>query len=48
VTVADLAEQFSLALKIRDDLTQSNEIVIRFANSSGRWTTASSRTAMPR
>ena len=28
VTVADLAEQFSLALKIRDDLTQSNEIVI--------------------
>jgi hypothetical protein len=28
VTVADLAEQFSLALKVRDDLTQSNEIVI--------------------
>jgi len=28
VTVADLAEQFTLALKIRDDLTQSNEIVI--------------------
>lgn len=28
VTVADLAEQFSLALKIRDDVTQSNEIVI--------------------
>jgi hypothetical protein len=28
VTIADLAEQFALALKIRDDLTQSNEIVI--------------------
>jgi photosystem II stability/assembly factor-like uncharacterized protein len=28
VTIADLAEQFTLALKIRDDLTQSNEIVI--------------------
>jgi len=28
VTVADLAEQFSLALKIRDDITHANEIVI--------------------
>ena len=28
VTVADLAEQFTLALKLRDDLTQCNEIVI--------------------
>jgi hypothetical protein len=28
VTIADLAEQFTLALKVRDDLTQSNEIVI--------------------
>jgi photosystem II stability/assembly factor-like uncharacterized protein len=28
VTVADLAEQFALALKIRDDLTQADEIVI--------------------
>jgi hypothetical protein len=28
VTVADLGEQFTLALKVRDDLTQSNEIVI--------------------
>jgi len=28
VTIADLAEQFSLALKIRDDLTQADEIVI--------------------
>ena len=28
VTVADLAEQFALALKVRDDLTQSDEIVI--------------------
>jgi photosystem II stability/assembly factor-like uncharacterized protein len=28
VTVADLNEQFALALKVRDDVTQSNEIVI--------------------
>jgi hypothetical protein len=28
VTVADLNEQFTLALKVRDDVTQSNEIVI--------------------
>ena len=28
VTVADLAEQFALALKIRDDLTRADEIVI--------------------
>ena len=28
VTVSDLAEQFALALKVRDDLTQANEIVI--------------------
>ena len=28
VTIADLAEQFSLALKVRDDVTQANEIVI--------------------
>ncbi|HUB83879.1 MAG TPA: hypothetical protein VMB03_34025 [Bryobacteraceae bacterium] len=28
VTVADLAEQFALALKIRDDLTHADEIVI--------------------
>jgi photosystem II stability/assembly factor-like uncharacterized protein len=28
VTVADLAEQFTLASKVRDDLTQSDEIVI--------------------
>jgi hypothetical protein len=28
VTVADLAEQFALASKVRDDLTQSDEIVI--------------------
>jgi hypothetical protein len=28
VTVADLAEQFTLALKVRDDLTEADEIVI--------------------
>ena len=28
VTIADLTEQFTLAMKIRDEVTQSNEIVI--------------------
>ena len=41
VTVADLKEQFDLALKVRDDVTAANEMVIDDPRvQDGRWTTA--------